>query len=99
MTDRDDHDDTMRDIILGVYGAGIVPLAHSVARRWRSAGARPGRLLGALLVTIAACPVALLYVALATAVPLTVGFLMAITWPITVIALIQRSGPASPGEG
>ena len=96
MTDHEGNDDdTIRSIVRGVYAAGTIPLGRSVRRRWGSARRHPGRLLTALAATVVAVPAAILYVVLATAVPVTVVILMAITWPITAVALLQRARTAS----
>lgn len=90
-------DERIRDVLVGVYAAGVAPLMRGVGTRWAAVPERPVRAIGAAAVTLAAVPVAVVYVLLATIVPLTVLFLLVITSPVLVwIAVLRLASPASP---
>ena len=75
-------DETIRQIIRGVYGSGLVPLARRVRSLWRWAGPNPAKVLLALLATLLLAFGMACYAVAATIVPFCVALLLTITSPV-----------------
>ena len=75
-------DETIRQIIRGVYRSGLAPLARRVGSLWRWAGANPAKVLLALPATFLLAVGMACYAVGATIVPFCVALLLTITSPV-----------------
>ena len=86
-----EQDENLRQLIAGVYAAGVSPLARSTASMWGRVRAQPWRIVVAVPATAGALVLGCAYALIATVVPLCVGFILTLTSPI--IAFVAVTGP------
>ena len=83
-------DETVPEILRGVFLAGALPILRALPAVWRWAGRRPARAAAACLATPFVLLGLLLYVLSALVVPLSFGCLLVLVAPVAACVLVMR---------